>query len=110
MSSWQDLDTSQAFEDAMILASLLALVREPSELENAFKTYDKVRQPRRQEISKLASSVDNILRQTSGMDIDSGNLERALSSTRAYINGLDMETYKKEALEVYEKLCEKKSL
>ncbi|KAF2137737.1 uncharacterized protein K452DRAFT_98000 [Aplosporella prunicola CBS 121167] len=55
-SPHQAAGAGQGLEDAVVLAHLLSLVKDPSQLEHAFKVYDSIRRPRAQKV--VATSLE----------------------------------------------------
>jgi salicylate hydroxylase len=99
MTPWQGSGAGQAIEDAMILETLLEEVREPRQLDAAFKAYDAVRRPRTQKIvasSKITGHI--ICGRGPGIGLDIDKLREALASRWNFIYGLDMKEHKKAAL------------
>jgi 2-polyprenyl-6-methoxyphenol hydroxylase-like FAD-dependent oxidoreductase len=97
-SYWDGSGPSQEIEDALVLSALLAEVKESTELETIFKSYDEARRPRRQQYAQANDKVDAILFENPEADIDPEQLREALASTPEFDRNFDMERYKLDAL------------
>jgi salicylate hydroxylase len=99
MTPWQGSGAGQAIEDAMILETVLGIVREPRQLDAAFRAYDEVRRARTQRIvesSKVTGVIMCGKAPDVGLDVDA--LRKALAGRWAFIYALDMAQHKKDAL------------
>lgn len=56
-SPHQAAGAGQALEDAVVLAHLLALVKNPKHLESAFHVYDRIRRPRAQKVVRTSHTA-----------------------------------------------------
>ena len=101
MTPWQGSGASQAIEDALVLSTLLAQIRDVSELDNAFQAYDTVRRPRGQAIIASSKITGQILCGRSKAGLDPAKLRGALAPRWKFIHGLDMEDHKAEALAAF---------
>lgn len=99
MTPWQGAGAGQAIEDAMILDILLKDVKEPRQVDAAFKAYDAVRRPRTQKIvasSKITGEI--FCGRGPGIGLDVDKLREALPPLWGFIYGLDMKEHKLAAL------------
>lgn len=64
----QAAGAGQCTEDALILSTLLALVRSPDQLETAFAVYDGIRRPRAQKVVVTSREAGDIF-SLKGLDI-----------------------------------------
>ncbi|EPE27220.1 FAD/NAD(P)-binding protein [Glarea lozoyensis ATCC 20868] len=103
-SHWDGSGPSQEIEDVLVLSALLAEIRESTELEAVFKSYDEARRPRRQAYSQANVMIDAILFEKTGANIDPEQLREAFATTHASEQNFEMEKYKLEALKLYNKI------
>lgn len=99
MTPWQGSGAGQAIEDAMILQTLLREVREPGQLDAAFRAYDEVRRPRTQRVvasSKVSGGI--MCGRGDGIGLDVEKLREALPVRWKFIHELDMKEHNKAAL------------
>jgi salicylate hydroxylase len=97
-SPWQGAGLGQAFEDAMILATLLGRVSSPRELDAAFKAYDAVRRPRGQQVVDSSRGTGEIIcGQKEDVGLDPDKLRGSLFSRWAFLD-IDPTTHKQDAL------------
>lgn len=98
-SPWQGAGAGQAFEDAMILGTLLGETWLPSEIARAFQAYDAVRRVRGQRVIDSSRGTGLIF---CGQDPDAGldpNKIRGILAPRwNFIAGFDLAAHKEEAL------------
>lgn len=99
MTPWQGAGAGQAFEDAVVLSTLLGDVTTTAQIDAAFRAYDAVRRPRAQRIIDSSRETGLIM---TGQDADAGldpeKLRPVLKSRWDFIYGIDLVAYKKEAL------------
>ncbi|KAI1458553.1 salicylate hydroxylase [Annulohypoxylon moriforme] len=99
MTPWQGAGAGQAFEDAMILGTLLGEVTTAEQIDAAFQAYDAVRRPRAQRIVDSSRETGLIM---TGQDAEAGldpeKLRPLLKSRWDLIYGIDFKAYKDEAL------------
>lgn len=96
---WQGAGTGQAFEDALILGTLLGEVELPSEITHAFQAYDAVRRDRCQRVIDSSRGTGLIF---CGQDPDAGldpdKIRTIMAPRWGFIYGIDLVAYKEEAL------------
>ncbi|KJZ76357.1 hypothetical protein HIM_04086 [Hirsutella minnesotensis 3608] len=96
---WQGAGAGQAFEDAVILATLLEHVFSAGDIEAAFKAYDIIRRPRGQQVIDSSRETGRIMcGQDEGTGSDPSRLGEALATRWEFIRNLDIEVHKREAL------------
>ncbi|KAI1211102.1 salicylate hydroxylase [Annulohypoxylon truncatum] len=99
MTPWQGAGAGQAFEDAMILGTLLGNATTAVQIDAAFRAYDAVRRPRAQRIVDSSRETGLIM---TGQDAEAGldpeKLRPVLKSRWDFIYGIDFVAYKEEAL------------
>ncbi|KUI66790.1 Salicylate hydroxylase [Cytospora mali] len=97
---WQGAGTGQAFEDAMILGTLLGETKVPSEITRAFQAYNAVRRDRCQRVIDSSRGTGLIF---CGQDPDAGldpeKIRGLLAPRWDFIASIDLAAYKEEALE-----------
>ncbi|ROV94599.1 hypothetical protein VPNG_09200 [Cytospora leucostoma] len=102
---WQGAGTGQAFEDALILGTLLGETKVSSELAHAFQAYDAVRRDRTQRVIDSSRGTGLIF---CGQDPDAGldpkKIMGALAPRWGFISSIDLDAYKAEALEKFRAL------
>ncbi|KAF2870625.1 hypothetical protein BDV95DRAFT_638322 [Massariosphaeria phaeospora] len=96
---WQGSGAGQAFEDAMILETLLKEVRDATQLTAAFRAYDQARRPRTQRVIQSSQGTGLILCGR-GPDIrlDVDKIRAALPQRWGFIHGQDQKKHKADAL------------
>lgn len=96
---WQGAGTGQAFEDAMILGTLLGATEEPSGLGRAFQAYDAVRRERCQRVIDSSRGTGLIFcGQDPGAGLNPGKIMEALAPRWGFIADIDLAGYNEEAL------------
>lgn len=96
---WQGAGTGQAFEDAMILGTLLGEVKVVSELDSAFKAYDAVRRERCQQVIDSSRGTGQILcGQNPDAELDPDKVKKLLAPRWGFLYRIDLNAYKEEAL------------
>jgi len=109
MTPWQGAGAGQAIEDAMILDAVLQAVRDPTQLNAAFRAYDEVRRPRTQQVVASAKITGSITcGRGPGVGMDVNKLRQARSNRWKFIHGLDMKEHKKAALQAMHSMIEQK--
>ena len=107
MTPWQGSGAGQAIEDAMVLETLLGVVKDPSGLPEVFKAYDQVRRPRTQRIVHSSYGTGVIMcGQGEGIGLDIDKIREAMPGRWAFIYGQDQAEHKKEALAALKTLFE----
>ena len=102
MTPWQGSGAGQAVEDAMILDTLLAAVKEPHQLEAAFRAYDKIRRPRSQRVVASSNLTGRLMcGRGVGVGLDPEKLREALGPRWDFIHNLDVKEHKQEALAAF---------
>lgn len=96
---WQGAGAGQAFEDALILGTLLGKVTRASEITHAFQAYSAVRRDRCQKVIDSSRGTGLIF---CGQDPDAGlepdKMIGLLAPRWGFIGGIDFDAYKEEAL------------
>ncbi|KAK2599766.1 hypothetical protein N8I77_011492 [Diaporthe amygdali] len=96
---WQGAGAGQAFEDALILGTLLGEVKRPSEISHAFQAYSAIRKDRCQRVIDSSRGTGLIF---CGQDPEAGlepdKIMGLLAPRWGKIGGIDFDTYKEEAL------------
>jgi salicylate hydroxylase len=99
MTPWQGAGAGQAIEDVMILDTVLQAVREPSQLNAAFRAYDEVRRPRTQQVVASAKITGSITcGRGPGVGMDVNKLCQTRANRLKFIHELDMKEHKNAAL------------
>ncbi|KAK4169819.1 salicylate hydroxylase [Cladorrhinum sp. PSN259] len=99
---WQGAGAGQAFEDAVILEALFRRVTSAREIEAAFKAYDALRRPRGQQVIDSSRGTGKILTGSDeGVGLDPEKMGPALGPRWAFLYSLDLNAYKKEAVEKF---------
>ena len=102
MTPWQGSGAGQAIEDAMILDTLLKEVKEPCQLDAAFKAYDAVRRPRSQRVVASSKITGRIMcGREPRIGLDPQKIREALALRWGFIMSLDMKDHKTEALSMF---------
>ncbi|KAF4625587.1 hypothetical protein G7Y89_g12579 [Cudoniella acicularis] len=102
MTPWQGSGAGQAFEDVMALKALLKEVREPGQLNAAFKAYGEVRRPRTQKIVASSRGMGHIIcRHGPSIGLDPDKILEALASRWGFIYRIDLKEHKKAAVESF---------
>jgi salicylate hydroxylase len=99
MTPWQGSGAGQSIEDAMILDALIKEVKEPHQLDRAFKVYDEIRRLRSQNVvasSKITGRISCGSQPDVGFDPD--KIRAALAPRWDFIKCLDVKDYKRVAL------------
>ncbi|KAG8411013.1 hypothetical protein J3459_016735 [Metarhizium acridum] len=98
---WQGYGLGLALEDAVILSALLAETSSPRDINATFQAYDAVRRSRCQMLIDSSRGTGQIL---CGQDcyagLEPGRLKGALAPRWDFIHALDIEAYKRNALDV----------
>lgn len=103
---WQGAGTGQAFEDAMILGALLGEIKLPAEICYAFKAYDAVRKERCQQVIDSSRGTGLIMcGQNPDAGLDPEKIRDLLAPRWGFLYGIDLDTYKDEALIKMKALC-----
>lgn len=96
---WQGAGAGQAFEDALILGTLLGEVKHPSDIAQAFRAYSEVRRDRCQRVIDSSRGTGRIF---CGQDPEAGlepdKMMGLLAPRWGFISGIDFDAYRKEAL------------
>lgn len=96
---WQGAGAGQAFEDALILGTLLGEIKRPSEINYAFRAYSDVRRNRCQRVIDSSRGTGLIF---CGQDPEAGlepdKIMGLLAPRWGFIGGIDFAVYKEEAL------------
>lgn len=96
---WQGAGAGQAFEDALVLGTLLGEVKRPSEIAQAFRAYSEVRRERCQRVIDSSRGTGRIFY---GQDPEAGlepdKMMGLLAPRWGFISGIDFDAYRKEAL------------
>lgn len=104
MMPWQGAGAGAgaALEDAMVLETLLKEVKEPAQIEHAFKAFNQVRRPRTQQMVE-SSAIMGLMFCGRGpaIGLDPDKLREGMASKWDFIYGLDMKEHKKEALKAF---------
>ena len=99
---YQGQGAGQAIEDALILASLLAQVRDDREIPNALQAYDEVRRVRTQRVvSTSRDSGQLVSMRAVGVGSDVEKMRELLSFRVHWIWNRDMEEQRHEALQLF---------
>ncbi|MCJ1356784.1 MAG: hypothetical protein MMC33_006780 [Icmadophila ericetorum] len=99
LTPWQGSGAGQAIEDAMILETLLATVKNPEQLGPALKVYDEVRRTRTQRIAESSRLSGRIMcGKGDGVGLDPDKLREALAKRWEFIHEFDLKKHKEEAL------------
>ncbi|KAK3389693.1 salicylate hydroxylase [Podospora didyma] len=102
-SPWQGAGAGQAFEDAVVLGTLLGKITRPQDIGAAFKAFDTVRRPRCQRIIDSSRDTGEVLCGVKkAVALDPGKLLGALVDRWTFILTFDLEEHKREALEKME--------
>lgn len=99
----QGAGAGQAIEDALVLSNLLAQVRSPTDLDNAFRAYDAIRKPRSQRVvttSREASHIYEMENESIGLDLEEAG--KQLQTRCRWIWDEDMNGQVGRALEMME--------
>ncbi|ROV87740.1 hypothetical protein VMCG_10580 [Cytospora schulzeri] len=96
---WQGAGTGQAFEDAMILGTLLREAKVSCELDRAFQAYDAVRRDICQRVIDSSRGTGMIFcGQDPDAGLDPGKIRGLLAPRWGFIAGIDLAAYKEGAL------------
>lgn len=96
---WQGAGAGQAFEDALILGTLLGEVKAPSEISHAFQAYSAVRKERCQRVIDSSRGTGQIFcGQNPEAGLEPDKIMGLLAPRWGFIGGIDFDAYKKEAL------------
>jgi salicylate hydroxylase len=107
MTPWQSAGLSQAIGDAMIFGTLLQEVKEPSQLNAAFRAYDEVRRPGTQQIVASAKITSRIMcGRGPGIGLDINKLREVLPPRWKVIYILGMKEHKMAALAAFSSTIE----
>ncbi|OTA93174.1 hypothetical protein M434DRAFT_11843 [Hypoxylon sp. CO27-5] len=95
---WQGAGAGQAFEDAVILGTLLANISTADEIGTAFKAYDAVRRPRCQRVIDSSRGTGEIFTgQNKEVAMTLDGLRSALGGRWEFLS-IDLDAHKEEAL------------
>ncbi|KAI0837899.1 FAD/NAD(P)-binding domain-containing protein [Hypoxylon sp. FL0890] len=95
---WQGAGAGQAFEDAVIIGTLLANISTADEIDAAFKAYDAVRRPRCQRVIDSSRGTGEIFTgQNKEVAMTVDGLRNALSERWDFLY-IDLDAHKEEAL------------
>jgi salicylate hydroxylase len=98
MTPWQGSGAGMAFEDAMVLQTLLADVRDASQLAAALQAYDATCRPRSQRVVASSRETGVILCGSApGIGVEPDQLLASLATRWGFIHELDMKAHKAEA-------------
>lgn len=96
---WQGAGTGQAFEDAMILGTLLGEIKVVSEIDSAFNAFDAVRRDRCQQVIDSSRGTGQILcGQNPDAELDPDKVKNLLAPRWGFLYRIDLAAYKEEAL------------
>lgn len=96
---WQGAGAGQAFEDALILGTLLGDIKGPSEIAHAFQAYSAVRRARCQRVIDSSRGTGEIFcGQNPEAGLEPDKIMGLLAPRWGFIGGIDFDAYKKEAL------------
>ncbi|POS77599.1 hypothetical protein DHEL01_v204016 [Diaporthe helianthi] len=96
---WQGAGAGQAFEDALILGTLLGDAKRPSEIAHAFQAYSAVRIERCQRVIDSSRGTGSIFcGQDPGAGLEPDKIMGLLAPRWGFIAGIDLNAYKEEAL------------
>jgi salicylate hydroxylase len=94
-----------AFEDAMVLQTLLADVRDASQLTAALQAYDTTCRPRSQRVVTSSRETGVIMCGSApGIGVEPDKLLGSLATKWGFIHELDMKTHKAEAVSLMHEL------
>lgn len=100
---FQGAGASQAIEDALVLATLLAKVEDPSQVPNAFSAYDQVRRPRSQKVVSTSREAGQVIAmRAEGVGEDIEKMARNLKTRMHWIWGRDLGAQNAEAERLFE--------
>ena len=100
---WQGAGAGQAFEDSVVLGTLLNSLTSADEIEAAFKAYDSVRRPRGQRVIDSSRGTGLILcGQDEEIGLDPDRLRGALGTRWNFIMGLDIKEHAQSAVDKME--------
>ncbi|OTA62747.1 salicylate hydroxylase [Hypoxylon sp. EC38] len=101
---WQGAGAGQAFEDAVILGTLLANISTADEIGTAFKAYDAVRRPRCQRVIDSSRGTGEMFTgQNKEVAMTLDGLRSALGGRWEFLS-IDLDTHKEEALSKMRKI------
>ncbi|KAI1085418.1 FAD/NAD(P)-binding domain-containing protein [Whalleya microplaca] len=101
---WQGAGAGQAFEDAVILGTLLASISSVEEIYTAFKAHDAVRRPRCQRVVDSSRGTGEIFTgQNKEVGMSLNKLQSALAGRWDFLS-IDLDAHKKEALDMMKKI------
>lgn len=96
---WQGAGAGQAFEDALILSTLLGEIKSPSEIDHAFQAYSAVRRERGQRVIDSSRGTGQIFcGQNPEAGLEPDKMLGLLAPRWVFLEGIDFVAYKKEAL------------
>lgn len=99
---YQGQGAAQAIEDALVLATLLAEVSDPSMIPNAFLAFDQVRRVRTQRVvSTSRDSGQLVSMRAPGVGSDIEKMRKLLSYRVHWIWNRDMVEQNREALQLF---------
>ena len=93
----------QAIEDALVLETLLGLVKDTKFIPNAFAAYDQVRKPRSQRVVKTSREAGLLVSMlTEGVGSDLEKIRERLETRMHWIWNRDLERQNAEAVALFE--------
>lgn len=96
---WQGAGAGQAFEDALILGTLLGEINSPAGIAHAFQAYSHVRKERCQRVIDSSRGTGQIFcGQNPEAGLEPDKMMGLLAPRWGFIGGIDFDDYKKEAL------------
>ncbi|CAF9924864.1 MAG: hypothetical protein ALECFALPRED_002851 [Alectoria fallacina] len=99
---YQGQGAGQAIEDALVLATLLAEVTEPSMVQNAFLAYDQVRRVRTQRVVSTSRDSGQLVgMRAEGVGSDLEKMRQLLSFRVHWIWNRDMVAQNREAVQLF---------
>ncbi|KJZ69353.1 hypothetical protein HIM_11254 [Hirsutella minnesotensis 3608] len=97
---WQGAGAGLAFEDAVMLKTLLAQVSRPQDVGAAFKVFDEIRRPRCQRVIDSSRDVGNIFcGRDAEVGLDADKMRDTLLPRWGFIMALDLEEHKRDGVE-----------